>query len=76
VDHFNAEHAAISALVSQQQVIAAELEGSAKPRTLESVSARVERNQAALVGVQNVLIAIRKKGEYSGAENRFKRPAS
>jgi integrase len=74
--HFEAERVAISALVEAQSCAETEPSAAGSTRTQEIARSRFERNKVALEGVNNVILAIRRKGEYSGAQSRFRRPVS
>ena len=73
--HFESEQAALIALVAQQTAAVSQSDGTT-PRTDRLLQSRADRNRAALVGVNNLLVAIRKKGEYVGTERRFRKPSS
>jgi integrase len=75
-DHFESERTALKVLVEEQDAALATVDKSAKPRTAAVAQQRVDRNQKALVSVENILRAIRANQDYSGTENRFRRPSS
>lgn len=76
VEHFESERDALQALVKEQDASLGAIDKTAKPRTEAVVRQRIERNQTALVSVENILAAIRAKREYAGTENRFRRSSS
>jgi hypothetical protein len=75
-DHFEAEHKALKVLVEEQDASLGTVDKTTKPRTAAVAQQRIDRNQKALVSVENILRAIRAKQEYSGTENRYRRPSS
>lgn len=76
VEHFESEKLAIEALVKRQNDDLNAVSSAGRSRTSEVIQLRIQRNRAALVGVTNVLAAIRSDGEYTGTESHFRRPPS
>lgn len=75
VAHFESEREALVALVARQDAAVQSSDGTT-PRTDSLLQSRVDRNRTALASVDNVLVAIRSKGEYTGKERRFRKPTS